>query len=71
LFDFTADHFPARSTAPVDLVQRVFQRIRSQDWSGVFLMLVSVLVPSGFAIFVVRDRYYRRRGGETIRLTLG
>ena len=67
LFDFTANDRP---DVPIDLVREVFQRIRSQDWSGVFLMLALVLVPSGFAVFVLRDRYYRRRGGETIQLTL-
>jgi cobaltochelatase CobN len=64
LFDFTAEE------APVTLVQAVFQRIRTQDWSSVFLLLFLVLVPSGFAVFFVRDRYHRRRGGETIQLTL-
>jgi len=67
LFDFTVEDVPA---APVDFVQDVFRRIRAQDWSSVFLMLLLVLVPSGFAIFVLRDRYYRRRGGETIQLEL-
>jgi hypothetical protein len=33
-------------------------------------LLFLVLVPSGFAVFFVRDRYHRRRGGETIQLTL-
>ena len=68
LFDFTADDVRA---APVDLVEAVFKRIRAQDWSSVFLMLFLVLVPSGFAIFVFRDSYYRRRGGDTIQLELG
>ena len=66
LFDFTVEV----EKAPVTLVQTVFQRIRNQDFGGVFLSLVLILVPSGFAVFFVRDRYYRRRGSETIQLTL-
>jgi cobaltochelatase CobN len=71
LFDFTADHLP--NGAPVDIVDAVFQgiqRMRNQDWSGVFLSLLLVLLPSGIAIFFLRDRYYRRRGLEPIQLTL-
>ena len=64
LFDFTAER------APVTLIQDVFQRIRNQDWGDVFLWLFLILVPSGFAVFFARDRYHRRRGGETIQLSL-
>ena len=66
LFDFTVE----LEKVPVTLVQTVFQRIRNQDFGGVFLSLVLILVPSGFAVFFVRDRYHRRRGGEPIQLTL-
>jgi cobalamin biosynthesis Mg chelatase CobN len=66
LFDFTVEV----EKAPVTLVQAVFQRIRNQDFGGVFLSLVLILVPAGVAVFFVRDRYHRRRGGETIQLTL-
>jgi len=68
LFDFTAVEV---DKAPVTLVQAVFQRIRNKDFGGVFLSLLLILVPSGFAVFFVRDRYHRRRGGEPIQLTLG
>jgi cobaltochelatase CobN len=70
LFDFTTDHLPNHSTLPVDFVQAVLQRFRNQDWSGVFLSLTLMLVPAGLIIFVARDRYYRRRGDETLKLTL-
>jgi hypothetical protein len=61
---------PNHSTLPVDFVQAVLQRFRNQDWSGVFLSLTLMLVPAGLVIFVARDRYYRRRGDDTLKLTL-
>jgi len=64
LFDFTDEK------SAVSIAEAVFRRIRNQDWGGVFLSLLLILVPSGFAVFFVRDRYYRRRGAETIQLTL-
>ena len=66
LFDFTVE----AEKAPVTLIQAAFRRVRNQDFGGVFLSLVLILVPSGFAVFFVRDRYHRRRGSETIQLTL-
>jgi hypothetical protein len=70
LFDFRIDHLPSHSTTPVTFVEAVVQRIRHQDWSSVFLSFLFILVPSGIAVFLVRDRYYRRRGSGTIQLTL-
>jgi cobaltochelatase CobN len=65
LFDFTVDHLPSGAAATDDFVDIVLQRIermRDQDWGTVFLWLIAVLLPSGIAVFFVRDRYYRRRG---------
>ena len=70
LFDFTTDHLPGESAMPVSFVQAVYHRIRNQDWSAAFGWLLLILVPSGFGVFVVRDRYYRRRAGQPIRLAL-
>jgi cobaltochelatase CobN len=70
LFDFTVDHLPNQSTVPVSFVQAVFRRIQNQDLSAVFIPLLLLLVPAGFATFVVRNRYYRRRGDATIKLGL-
>src|SRR5262249_5477410 len=61
LFDFEVDRLPG-------FVESVYERFRNQDWSGVFLSLMAILVPAGLVIFFARDRYYRRRGEETIRL---
>jgi hypothetical protein len=71
LFDFTTDHL-SDGAVPADFVDAVFQRIRrmrNEDWSGLFLWLLLVLVPSGIAIFFARDRYYRWRK-ENITLLL-
>ncbi len=70
LFDFTADRLPNHSSPPGTFVEFVFHRLRNQDWSGVFVYLFLILIPSGLVVFVVRDRYYRRRGGVTIDLRL-
>jgi hypothetical protein len=67
VFDFTVDRLPNSSAVSVSLVQSVFRRIRNQDWSGVFLPLLGILMPAGLVIFFARDRYYRRRG-ERIQL---
>jgi len=61
VFDFEVDNV-------VGFVQRVTERFRNQDWGNVFLPLLLILGPAGFLIFLVRDRYYRRRGEETIKL---
>jgi cobaltochelatase CobN len=70
LFDFTTDRLPTDSAVAVDFVQTIFRRFRSQDWSGVFLTLLAILLPAGLIIFVARDRYYRRRGDEPIQIKL-
>ena len=61
VFDFEVDNVAG-------FVQRVTERFRNQEWGGVFLTLLLILAPAGFLIFLVRDRYYRRRGEETIKL---
>jgi cobaltochelatase CobN len=69
LFDFTASRAPDPSLA-VSVIEDVFRRIRSQDWSDLFLGLFLFVLPAGLMIFFVRDRYYRRRGSGCIALTL-
>jgi cobaltochelatase CobN len=69
-FDFAVKGLPGRWGTPIGFVDAVFRRIRNQGWSSVFGWLAVVLIPSGVAVFVMRDRYYRRRGPETIRLDL-
>jgi cobaltochelatase CobN len=69
LFDFTAT-MKTETVAPVSLIETVIRKIRDQDWSEIFLELFLFLIPSGFAVFFVRDRYYRRRGSECIALAL-
>src|SRR5262249_49134328 len=57
LFDFTA----TRTTEPsleVNLIEDVFEKIRNQDWSDIFLGLFLFVLPAGLTIFFVRDRYY-------------
>ena len=68
LFDFTVDHLPNHPIA--EGFEEMFEEIRKQDWSTVFLVLLGVLGPAGFVVFLIRDRYYRRRGTQTIQLTL-
>ena len=70
LFDFTVDRLPHHSVEPANLVEVIIQKIRNQDWSGVFVSLVFILAPAGLVVFFARDRYYRRRDIETIRLKL-
>ena len=70
LFDFSVDRLPNHSVLPVGLIDTVFRRIRNQDWSEAFAYLFLILVPAGLAVFFVRDRYYRRRGFESIQLGL-
>jgi cobaltochelatase CobN len=70
LFDFVTDHLPHRAAAEADFVDVVLQRIRNQDWDSVFLYLLLILAPTGVVIFFARDRYYRRRGAESIELRL-
>jgi len=36
----------------------------------VFVSLMFILAPAGLVVFFARDRYYRRRDIETIRLKL-
>jgi hypothetical protein len=69
LFDFTAT-LKTQTVTPVSLIETVIRKIRDQDWSEIFLELFLFLIPSGFAVFFVRDRYYRRRGSECIALAL-
>ena len=70
LFDFTVDHLPNHSPEPANFVEVVIRNIRNQDWSGVFGSLLAILAPGGLVVFFARDRYYRRRDTETIRLKL-
>src|SRR5262249_34545858 len=62
LFDFEVNHLPG------NFVESVYEGFRNQDWGGVLLQLLAILVPAGLMIFFARDCYYRRRGEETIRL---
>jgi len=61
---------PNHSSSPATFVEVVLHRFRNQDWSGAFVYLLLILVPSGLVVFVARDRYYRRRGALTIDLSL-
>ena len=70
LFDFTADRLPNHSSSPATFVEVVLHGLRNQDWSGVFVYLLLILIPSGLVVFVARDRFYRRRGAVTIDLGL-
>ena len=70
LFDFRVDHLPNGAAEPVDIVDVFIHGIRNYNWSNVFIPLLLMLFCAGIAVFFVRDRYYRRRGDETIRLIL-
>jgi cobaltochelatase CobN len=70
LFDFVAERGPGEETTGGNIVERVFRTIRVQGWGTTFVFLILILLPSGVMVFVARDRYYRHRRFEPIRLTL-
>jgi cobaltochelatase CobN len=69
LFDFVVDGGATRELRPTNIVEQVFRIIRIQDWGITFAYLTLVLLPSGIIVFFARDRYYRYRHSEPIRLT--
>jgi len=71
LFDFvvTASVLNTESV-PVGILEQMFRRISVLDWGIAFVYLALILLPSGLVIFFARDRYYRRRDFESVRLTL-
>src|SRR5215471_16457001 len=70
LFDFVVSGSATEGGAPISVVEQIFRRIRVHDWGLTFVYLALILVPSGILIFFARDRYYRHRHFESMRLTL-
>ena len=55
---------------PVNIVEEVFREIRDQEWGRIFVFLSLILIPSGVAVFFLRDRYHRSCDVSSIQLKL-
>lgn len=70
LFDFTVDRLPGTEPALLTIVESMFRRFRSEEWTVVLVWLIVFSLAAGTLVFFARDQYHRRRGAKTIELFL-